>query len=135
MGRAPAAIRAGASLFCGSAAPKREFDGGDINGGERVDERAGGGFDLAGDELSGNDVVGILSRATGRPFTYFQVPQEVIRERMGEDAAIMYEFFDRVGFAVDRAALRREFPDVAFHDFESWVKAQDGKALLRGGLK
>ena len=25
---------------------------------------------------------------------------------------------DRVGSSVDRAALRREFPDVAFHDFE-----------------
>jgi uncharacterized protein YbjT (DUF2867 family) len=30
-----------------------------------------------------------------------------------------------VGYTVDRAALRREFPDVAFHDFESWAKAQD----------
>ena len=31
----------------------------------------------------------------------------------------------------DRAALRREFPDVAFHDFESWAKAQDWKSLLQ----
>ena len=29
-----------------------------------------------------------------------------------------YEWFDRVGYTVDRAALRREFPNVAFHDFE-----------------
>jgi hypothetical protein len=32
---------------------------------------------------------------------------------------------DRVGFSVDRAALRREFPDVAFHDFEAWAQTQD----------
>ena len=51
---------------------------------------------------------------------------------MGEDGAKMYEWFDRVGFTVDRAALRREFPDVAFHDFESWAKAQDGNTLLQG---
>jgi hypothetical protein len=51
---------------------------------------------------------------------------------MGEDGAKMYEWFDRVGFTVDRAALRREFPDVAFHDFESWAKAQDGNTLLKG---
>jgi len=37
----------------------------------------------------------------------------------------MYEWFDRVGYTVDRPALRREFADVAFHDFESWAKAQD----------
>jgi hypothetical protein len=41
----------------------------------------------------------------------------------------MYEWFDRVGFTVDRAALRREFPDVALHTFESWAKMQDWSAL------
>jgi uncharacterized protein YbjT (DUF2867 family) len=92
---------------------------------------AGRRFDLGGDELTGNDIVAILSRVTGRPFTYFQVPMDVIRQRMGEDAAKMYEWFDRVGFTVDRAALRREFPDVAFHDFESWVKAQNWNTLLQ----
>lgn len=86
-------------------------------------------FDLAGDELTGNDAMSILSRVTGRNFTYYQVPLNVVRQRMGEDAVKMYEWFDRVGFAVDRAALRREFPDVTFHDFESWTKTQDWTAL------
>ena len=93
---------------------------------------AGKRFDLASDELTGNDVVTTLSRITGHPFSYFQVPLDVIRQRMGEDGAKMYEWFDRVGFTVDRAALRREFPDVAFHDFESWAKAQDPNTLLQG---
>ena len=88
-------------------------------------------FDLASDELTGNDVVAILSRVTGRPFAYFQIPLDVIRQRMGEDGAKMSEWLDRVGYTADRAALRREFPDVAFHDFESWAKAQDWKALLQ----
>jgi hypothetical protein len=44
----------------------------------------------------------------------------------------MYAWFDRVGFTVDRVALRREFPEVAFHDFESWAKAQDWNTLLQG---
>ncbi len=86
-------------------------------------------FDLAGDEITGNDAMAILSRVTGRPFSYYQVPLDDVRQRMGEDAVKMYEWFDRVGFTVDRAALRREFPDVAFHDFESWAKKQDWSAL------
>jgi uncharacterized protein YbjT (DUF2867 family) len=97
---------------------------------EDADRFTGRRFDLAGDELTGNEALAILSRVTGRPFTYYQVPLDVIRQRMGEDAVRMYEWFDRVGFAVDRAALRREFPDVALHDFESWAKRQDWKALL-----
>jgi hypothetical protein len=51
---------------------------------------------------------------------------------MGEDGVKMYQWFERVGWTVDRAALRREFPDVAFLDFESWAKAQDWKTLLQG---
>lgn len=88
-------------------------------------------FDLGGDDLRGNDVVAILSRVTGRPFTYFQVPMDLIRQRMGEDAVKMYEWFDRVGYTIDRDALRREFPDVTFHDFESWAKSQDWNTLLQ----
>jgi len=87
-------------------------------------------FDLASDELTGNDAMAILARVTGRPFSYYQVPVDVIRQRMGEDAVKMYEWFDRVGFAVDRAGLRREFPNVNFHNFESWAKMQDWNALL-----
>jgi uncharacterized protein YbjT (DUF2867 family) len=93
---------------------------------------AGKRFDLASDDLTGNDVVAILSRVTGRPFSYLEVPLDVIRQRMGDDGAKMYEWFDRVGFTVDRAVLRCQFPDVAFHDFESWAKAQDWNMLLQG---
>jgi uncharacterized protein YbjT (DUF2867 family) len=94
---------------------------------------AGKRFDLASDELTGNDVVAVLSRVTGRPFSYFQVPLEIVRQRMGQELVEMYQWFDRVGYTVDRAALRREFPDVAFQGFESWAKAQDWKTLLQGG--
>jgi uncharacterized protein YbjT (DUF2867 family) len=88
-------------------------------------------FDLTSDELTGNDVGAILARVTGRPFAYYQVPLDVIRQRMGEDYAGMYEWLDRVGYTADRAALRREFPDITFHDFESWAKTQDWNALLQ----
>ena len=96
---------------------------------EDADRFTGKRFDLAGDELTGNDAMAILSSVTGRSFSYFQVPLDVVRQRMGEDAVKMYEWFDRVGFTVDRAALRREFPEVAFHEFESWAKTQDWSAL------
>jgi uncharacterized protein YbjT (DUF2867 family) len=96
---------------------------------EDADRFTGKRFDLAGDELTGNDAMSILSRVVGRSFSYYQVPLGVIRQRMGEDAVKMYEWFDRVGFTVDRTVLRREFLDVTFHDFESWAKTQDWSAL------
>jgi uncharacterized protein YbjT (DUF2867 family) len=96
---------------------------------------AGKRFDIAGDELTGNDVSAILSRITGRAFTYLQVPMEVIRQGMGEDGVKMYEWFDRVGYKVDRSALRREFPDLALHDFETWAKALDWNTLLGATIR
>ena len=88
-------------------------------------------FDLASDELTGDETVAILSRVTGRPFSYFQVPLDVIRQGMGDDAVKMYEWFDRVGYSVNRVTLQREFPDVRFQRFESWLKAKDWKSLLQ----
>ena len=51
--------------------------------------------------------------------------------RLGEDGAKMYEWFDRVGYSFDRAGLHREFPDVPFHDFESWARRGIGTHFFR----
>jgi uncharacterized protein YbjT (DUF2867 family) len=81
-------------------------------------------YDIGGDELSGNEAVAILSKVKGKPFKYFQVPMDMIRQRMGDDGAKMYEWFERVGYTLDLAALRRDFPDVEWHTFEAWAREQ-----------
>ncbi|HTJ41180.1 MAG TPA: NmrA family NAD(P)-binding protein [Kofleriaceae bacterium] len=86
---------------------------------------AGTRHDIGGDELSGTQECEVLARVAGRPFSYFQVPMEMIRARMGDDGAKMYEWFERVGYTVDRVALKRDFPEVGWHDFETWARAQD----------
>lgn len=85
---------------------------------------AGTRHDIAGDDISGEDAVAILSRVSGKPFSYFQVPIEMIRARMGEDGALMYEWFEHTGYAIDRAALARSFPKVAWTSFEAWARRQ-----------
>ena len=73
-----------------------------------------------------------LSEVTGRQLSYFQVPMEMIRGAMGEDAVKMYEWFETTGYSADRAALRRDFPEVPWLPFEAWARAQDWKKLLAG---
>jgi uncharacterized protein YbjT (DUF2867 family) len=79
-------------------------------------------FEIGADEVNGEEVVRILSAVAGRPFKYFQLPLDVIRKTMGEDGALMYEWFEKVGYTVDRAMLAREFPDVRWTSFEAWAK-------------
>jgi len=97
---------------------------------ENPDRFAGQRHDIAGDDLSGNDAVEILSRLIGRKFSYFQVPLDMIRARMGDDGAKMYEWFERVGYTIDLGKLKKEFPEVGWHPFEAWAKTQDWKAML-----
>ncbi|TIO75318.1 MAG: NmrA/HSCARG family protein [Mesorhizobium sp.] len=97
---------------------------------ERRESVFGRRFDFAGDELSGEEQARILSQAIGRPITYQEIPIAVARQQ-SEDAAAMFEWFDRVGYDVDIAALRRDFPEVRWHSFADWAKAFDWSVLNR----
>jgi uncharacterized protein YbjT (DUF2867 family) len=87
-------------------------------------------FDIAGDDLTGHDAAEILTRVSGRPFTYVEVPKDMVRARMGDDIVLMYEWFERVGYAIDRTALRAAFPTVRWHSFEDWAREQPWREIL-----
>ncbi len=76
---------------------------------ERREQVFGKRFDLAGDELSGEEQARILSRAIGRTINYQAIPLAAARQQ-SEDVAIMFEWFDRVGADADIATLRQRFP-------------------------
>jgi uncharacterized protein YbjT (DUF2867 family) len=97
---------------------------------ERSDTMSGKRIDLASDELTGAEEAAILSEVLGRDIRYQEIPLDAMRER-SEDLAIMYEWFDRVGYDADIEGLRREFPDVGWHTFADWAREQDW-ASLRG---
>ncbi|MGO6684838.1 NmrA/HSCARG family protein [Rhizobium leguminosarum] len=91
---------------------------------ERREQVFGKRFDIAGDELSGEQQAKILSEVLGRPITYRELPIAAIRQQ-SEDTALMFEWFDRTGYDVDLAALRRDFPEVGWHSYADWAKGFD----------
>ncbi len=82
----------------------------------------------ASDEITGKEAAEILSRVTGKDILYFQVPIEQVREN-NEDFALMYEWMERSGYSADIGALRREHPQVGWHTFEEWARAQEWSVL------
>ena len=90
---------------------------------------AGTRTDLVSDDLTGAQAAEILSRVIGKPITYFQVPMESIRQT-SENLALMYEWFDRVGYHVDVVALHRRYPEIVWHTYEAWARLQDWKIIL-----
>jgi uncharacterized protein YbjT (DUF2867 family) len=97
---------------------------------ENRERYAGKRFDISGDEVSANDTIRILSETTARTFHHYQLPMDVVRSTMGEDGALMFEYFERTGYHVHRDELAREFPDVRWTSFESWARAFDWGSFL-----
>jgi len=96
---------------------------------ERRDQVFGQRFDIASDELTNDEVVSILSEVIGREIRYEGFPAETMRAE-NEDMATMYEWFNTTGYSADIAALRRDFPEVGWHDFKSWAQALDWQEIL-----
>jgi uncharacterized protein YbjT (DUF2867 family) len=97
----------------------------------RRDTVFGRRFDIAGDELTGEEAAAILSKATGREIHYEGFPSEVLRAQ-SEDMALMFGWFDRTGYTADIKSLRRDFPEVKWHTFEQWARQQDWSVLDQG---
>jgi uncharacterized protein YbjT (DUF2867 family) len=95
---------------------------------ERSDTVFGRRFDIAGDELTGEEVAAILSKVTGRKVHYEGFPPDVLRAQ-SEDMALMFKWFDSTGYAADIDGLRRDFPEVKWHTFEEWARKQDWRVL------
>jgi uncharacterized protein YbjT (DUF2867 family) len=70
----------------------------------------GHAIDLAGDAPTMEESVAAMSRVTGRPIHYVQIPWRDFEARLGRESALMFRFFDEVGFHADPAALRAEVP-------------------------
>lgn len=95
---------------------------------ERPTELAGKRIDLASDSLTGPEIAKALSHGTGATVRYSPTPVGVVRAQ-SEDSGRMWEWFDRVGYAADIDALRREYPEAGWHDFARWVHEQDWTAV------
>jgi len=80
---------------------------------ENPDGWIGREVDLAGDEPTMPDAAEAFSRVTGREVSYYQVPWDQFREQVGEEYAVMYEWFNEVGYEADIGALRSMYPELS----------------------
>jgi uncharacterized protein YbjT (DUF2867 family) len=96
---------------------------------ERREAVFGRRYEIAGDELAGEQAAAVLSRASGRDVRYVDFPPATLRAH-SEDIALMFEWLDRVGYAVDRPALRREFPELSWQSLADWADEQNWRGAL-----
>jgi uncharacterized protein YbjT (DUF2867 family) len=68
----------------------------------------GRAIDLAGDKVTGPEATAVLSKTLGRQINFTSVPLDQVRQ-FSEDAAIMFDWFNRIGYSADIPGLEREF--------------------------
>jgi uncharacterized protein YbjT (DUF2867 family) len=88
---------------------------------EYPDRWIGREVDIAGDEQTMPEIAETFGRVIGREVDYYQVPWDQFEEQMGEELAVMYRWFNDVGYEADIAALQREYPELTI--FERYLRS------------
>lgn len=89
---------------------------------EHRDELLGERIELASDSLNAREAARIVSSVAGRELDVRQVSP-------AGGLHVLFDWLARVGFSVDIASLRRDFPDVPWHSFPEWAIEQDWTAV------
>ncbi len=77
-------------------------------------------IDLASDELTGRQIADVFTSVRGTPIAFEEQPVEEIRSQ-SDDLAIMYEWFNDVGYSMDIPSLRESYPEVGWTPFAEWA--------------
>jgi uncharacterized protein YbjT (DUF2867 family) len=85
---------------------------------EDPDEFIGQAIDIAGDELTIPQVAKKLSKVVGHDVKFVEMPMKEMK-KASEEWAIMFQWFNDVGYKSDIPKLRRMLPDLM--DFDAWL--------------
>ncbi len=75
---------------------------------EQHDKMNGKAIELAGDDMTMPRAAEIISKASDKSISFFQVPIEEVR-KFSDDFALMFEWFDRVGYDSDIQGNAKEY--------------------------
>jgi uncharacterized protein YbjT (DUF2867 family) len=90
----------------------------------RPNDFLGQAIDLAGDELTMQEVAAQLSKVTGRSIQFQALPLEQAEAALGHDLATMFRWFNEVGYQINVAALKQTF-GIPLTTFAEWIKTVD----------
>jgi len=82
----------------------------------------GHALDIAGDELSMDQVTQALARVLGEDMKYIQAPWDKFEQQAGHEMMLMFKWFEDVGYHVDIPALRQQHQSLM--SFERWMHSK-----------
>jgi uncharacterized protein YbjT (DUF2867 family) len=92
---------------------------------ERSKHWDGRAVELAGDELSMNELAQAFTRMSGREVRYEQTPWDEFEKQAGPEMTMMYKWFEDAGYQADTSALRQEYSNLT--SFDRWLNSSWSK--------
>ena len=68
------------------------------------------------------EIAQAMSRASGREVRYQQAPWDAFEAQAGREIAVMYRWFEEVGYRADISAVRQEYPKLT--SFDRWLNSR-----------
>jgi len=90
----------------------------------RPKDFVGHAIDLAGDELTIPETAALLTKTIGRPIRFQEFPLEQAEGALGHDFAVMFRWFNEVGYAIDIPKLKRQY-GIPLLTFAEWAGTID----------
>jgi len=84
----------------------------------------GQAIDFAGDDLTMIEAATLLTKAMGRTIRFQEFPVDQAEATMGHDLALMFKWFNDVGYAIDIPALQQKF-GIPLTTFTEWMTTID----------
>lgn len=86
---------------------------------DNPDLYVGKALEIAGDEITGNQIADIFSKVTGKTVSFEQIEVDDVRAK-GADFAMFFDWLNRKGFSVDIPAVKKLYPEIC--SFKTWVQ-------------
>ncbi|MGE3978050.1 MAG: NmrA/HSCARG family protein [Nitrospira sp.] len=99
----------------------------------RPKDFVGHAIDLAGDELTIPETAALLTETMGRPIRFQELPLDQAEGILGQDFAMMFRWFDAVGYAIDIPKLKQQY-GISLTTFAEWVETIDWEKVSRAAL-
>jgi len=86
---------------------------------DNPDLYVGKALEIAGDEITGNQIADIFSKVTGKAVSFEQIEVDDVRAK-GADFAMFFDWLNRKGFSVDIGAVKKLYPEIS--SFKTWAQ-------------
>jgi uncharacterized protein YbjT (DUF2867 family) len=90
-------------------------------------------IELAGDELSNEQIVIIMSRVLGKKIKFKRLPLFVAKLMMDKEMYLMFKWFNEKGFTADMKEFKSHFPTVLPTTLAKWLENENWQRWNKKG--